>query len=66
MDPTTLYAVGAFIQTLAQNPGIEQELHCLGTQAHVYVGSGIGNVLTIAQSTLALDRARDLPLRHAE
>ena len=58
MDPTTLYAVGAFIQTLAQNPGIEQELQRLGTQTHVYVGSGIGNVMTIAQSTLALDRAQ--------
>src|SRR5215203_514943 len=58
MDPTTLFAVGAFIQTLGQNPGIEQELQRLGTQTHVYVGTGIGNVITIAQATLALDRAQ--------
>ncbi|HWM91757.1 MAG TPA: beta-ketoacyl synthase N-terminal-like domain-containing protein [Thermoanaerobaculia bacterium] len=58
MDPTTLYAVGSFIQSLGQNPGIEEELQRLGTQTHVYVGCGIGNVLTIQQSTLALDRAQ--------
>ncbi|MFP5284907.1 MAG: beta-ketoacyl synthase N-terminal-like domain-containing protein [Thermoanaerobaculia bacterium] len=58
MDPTTLFAVGAFIQALGQNPGLEQELQRLGTRAHVYVGCGIGNVLTIAQATLAHDRAQ--------
>ena len=58
MDPTTLFAIGAFIQALGQNPGLEQELRRLGTRAHVYVGCGIGNVLTIAQATLAHDRAQ--------
>ena len=32
----------SFVQSLGQNPGIEQELQSLGTQAHVYVGTGIG------------------------
>jgi 3-oxoacyl-(acyl-carrier-protein) synthase len=58
MDLPALYAVGAFIQSLGQNPGIEAELHRLGTQAHVYVGSGIGNIDTIGRGALALARAQ--------
>src|SRR5690606_5494515 len=42
MDPTTLYAVGSFIQALSQNPGIEEALSSLGSQAHVYVGNALG------------------------
>jgi len=37
------YAIGAFIQSLGQNPGIEKVLSALGTQAHVYVGTGLGD-----------------------
>ena len=37
------YAVGAFIQSLNQNPGVEKLLQDLGTQAHVYVGTGLGD-----------------------
>ena len=58
MDLPTLYAVGAFVQSLSQNPGIEEELTRLGTRAHVYLGSGIGNIATIADNALALDRAQ--------
>lgn len=58
MDLPTLYAVGSFIQALGQNPGIEAELTRLGTQAHVYVGSGFGNVDTIGRGALALARAQ--------
>jgi len=58
MDWPTLYAVGAFIQALGQNPGIEAELTRLGTQAHVYVGTGLGNVDMIGRGTLALARAQ--------
>jgi hypothetical protein len=36
MDPNTLYAVGAFLQALGQNEGMEEELTALGTAAHVY------------------------------
>ena len=58
MDLPTLYAVGAFIQALGQNPGLEAELARLGTQAHVYVGSGIGNIDIIGRGALALARAQ--------
>jgi 3-oxoacyl-(acyl-carrier-protein) synthase len=58
MDLPTLYAIGAFIQALGQNPGIEEELARLGTRAHVYVGTGIGSIAWIAESTRALDRSQ--------
>jgi 3-oxoacyl-(acyl-carrier-protein) synthase len=58
MDLPTQYAVGAFVQALGQNAGLEEELRRLGTRAHVYVGMGIGAVDTIARATLALDRAQ--------
>jgi 3-oxoacyl-[acyl-carrier-protein] synthase II len=58
MDLPALYAIGAFIQALGQNPGIEQELTRLGLRAHVYVGTGIGSIGTIAGNALALDRAQ--------
>lgn len=58
MDLPVLYAIGSFIQSLGQNPGIEQELRALGTATHVYVGTGIGCVQTVADNTRALDRAQ--------
>jgi hypothetical protein len=58
MDMPVLYAIGSFIQALEQNPGLEQELARLGSQAHVYVGTGIGNVGTVAQAALSLERAQ--------
>jgi 3-oxoacyl-[acyl-carrier-protein] synthase II len=58
MDLPSLYAVGAFIQSLAQNPGVEAELTRLGTAAHVYVGTGLGNVGKAYEASIALDRAQ--------
>jgi hypothetical protein len=58
MDLPTLYAVAAFIQSLGQNPGLEAELTRLGTQAHVYIGTGLGNVDTIGRAALDLARAQ--------
>ncbi len=58
MDLPPLYAVGAFIQALAQNPGIEEELHRLGTAAHVYVGTGLGNIDTIGGEAVRLAKAQ--------
>jgi 3-oxoacyl-[acyl-carrier-protein] synthase II len=58
MDLPALYAIAAFIQSLGQNPGLEEELVRLGTRAHVYVGTGLGNIATIADSALALARAQ--------
>ena len=58
MDEPTLFAIGAFIQALGQNPGLEELLRELGTRAHVYVGTGLGAVGTIATEALKLDRAQ--------
>ncbi len=58
MDLPVLYAIGSFIQALGQNPGIESELRSLGTAAHIYMGTGIGCVQTLAQQTRNLDRAQ--------
>jgi 3-oxoacyl-[acyl-carrier-protein] synthase II len=58
MGKPTQYAIGAFIQALSQNPGIEQELQALGIRAHVYVGTGLGDLPTIHDITLELHRAQ--------
>ncbi len=58
MDPTTLYAVAAFIQSLSQNPGLEGTLQELGTEAHVYLGTGLGALPTLDEASISLDRAQ--------
>lgn len=58
MDLPALYAIGAFIQALGQNPGIEAELSDLGTAAHVYVGTGLGSLDTIYQQSVILHEAQ--------
>lgn len=58
MDATTLYAIGAFIQALSQNPGIEQELSQLGPAAHVYAATALGALPTIHRSGISYYRAQ--------
>jgi 3-oxoacyl-(acyl-carrier-protein) synthase len=58
MDMPTKFAIGAFIQALGQNPGIEQELSRLGTETHVYVGTGLGALGTISDVSIHLYRAQ--------
>lgn len=58
MGAPTRYAIGAFIQSLRQNPGLEQELQALGSQAHVYCGTGLGDLPTIYDCSLELHRAQ--------
>ncbi len=58
MDPTTLYAVGAFIQALGQNAPVERLLGEAGGEAHVYVGNALGALPTIHDSSLDLYRAQ--------
>lgn len=58
MDPTTLYALGAFIQALGQNPGIEAELQNLGPQAHVYASTAVGAFPTLHKASLTYYRAQ--------
>jgi len=47
MGPNVQYAIGAFIQSLQQNVGLEEALRDLGTQAHVYVATGLGDLSVI-------------------
>jgi 3-oxoacyl-(acyl-carrier-protein) synthase len=58
MDMPSLYAIGAFIQALGQNPGLEPLLKELGNQAHVYVGTGLGAIETMYQSSVTLHLAQ--------
>ena len=52
MDFPVQYALAAFIQSLGQNPGLEQELQSLGKYAHVYAGTGLGSLGTIHDSSV--------------
>ena len=54
MDLPALYAMGAFIQALGQNPGLEDELKALGSKAHVYVGTGLGSVASVHDASVVL------------
>lgn len=58
MDLPALYAIGAFIQSLEQNPGIEPLLQELGTQAHVYIGTGLGALETTYRASIALYKSQ--------
>jgi 3-oxoacyl-[acyl-carrier-protein] synthase II len=58
MDLPSLYAVGAFIQALGQNPEMESVLQRLGSQAHIYIGMGLGNIGTVHNASIALYRAQ--------
>lgn len=58
MDLPTLYAAAAFIQSLEQNPGIEQEMIRLGTATHVYVGTGLGSLEATGSQAVQLARAQ--------
>jgi 3-oxoacyl-(acyl-carrier-protein) synthase len=54
MDLPALYAMGAFIQALGQNAGLEEELRELGDKAHVYVGTGLGSIATVHDASIVL------------
>src|ERR1041385_9235259 len=58
MGSMAQYAIGAFIQALGQNAGIEQYLQSLGTQAHVYVGTGVGDLPTHYDASMQYERAQ--------
>lgn len=58
MGPMVQYAIGAFIQSLEQNPGIETYLQSLGTRCHVYVGTGLGEMTVMASEAVGYDRAQ--------
>src|SRR5690606_38754389 len=58
MDSTTLYAIGAFIQSLRQNVGLEQALSGLGSEAHIYLSTALGAIPTIHTTSIAYPRAQ--------
>lgn len=57
MGPMTKYAIASFIQSLTQNPGIEEYLQGLGTQCHVYVGTGLGELTVQHEQSVRYERA---------
>jgi 3-oxoacyl-(acyl-carrier-protein) synthase len=57
MGPMVQYAIGAFIQSLSQNPGIEAFLQSLGTACHVYIGTGLGDITVTQEQALVYERA---------
>jgi hypothetical protein len=54
----TKFAVGAFIQALGQNPGIEQTLADFRLDTHIYVGTGVGDIPTMYQINLSYYKAQ--------
>jgi len=56
MGPVTRYAMGAFIQSLTQNEGMEEYLQSLGTGCHVYVGTGLGDLTVQHEESLRFER----------
>ena len=58
MGSVAQYAIGAFLQSLSQNPGMESYLQSLGLKCHVYVGTGLGDIPVQHEQSLRYDRAR--------
>jgi len=57
MGPMVKFAIGAFIQSLQQNPGIETYLQSLRTRCHIYVGTGLGDITITQEEALRHERA---------
>lgn len=57
MGDMVKYAIGAFVQSLGQNPGLEGALHELGSETHVYVGTGLGDFPMTYEISRSYDRA---------
>lgn len=58
MDPTSLYAIGAFIQALGASPKLEPALAALEDQAHVYVATALGPMPTLYDESVRHHRAQ--------
>ena len=52
------YALGAFIQALGQNPGLEQTLQELGAETQILIGTGLGGLPTSYDCSIELYRAQ--------
>jgi len=58
MGDNVKFAVGATIQALRTQPGIEQAIKELDEDCHVYVGSGVGDLKVSYKAAHSLDRAK--------
>lgn len=58
MGNSVKYAIGAFIQSLSANPELEQLMTDLGNQAHIYVGSGLGDLPVVYDSSVQFYKAQ--------
>jgi 3-oxoacyl-(acyl-carrier-protein) synthase len=54
----TKFGIGAFVQALRQNPGIEAELQALREQAQVIVGGGLSDLPTYDEIGRSLERTQ--------
>ncbi|MEE9278602.1 MAG: beta-ketoacyl synthase N-terminal-like domain-containing protein [Myxococcota bacterium] len=52
------FSLGAFIQALGQNPGLEQTLQELGAETHILIGTGVGQLPTSYDCSIQLYRAQ--------
>lgn len=50
MGDNALFAIGALIQALESNPGLEAAIQRADTKAHIYVGSGVGDLRETAHA----------------
>jgi len=58
MGPVVQYALGAFIQSLSQNQGLEAYLQSLDTRCHIYIGTGLGDLTVQHEQSLRYEKAR--------
>jgi 3-oxoacyl-[acyl-carrier-protein] synthase II len=57
MGDNALFAMGATIQAVQSNPGLEEALRAADHQAHIYIGSGVGDIAETANADAAFRRA---------
>lgn len=57
MGENALFAIGAFIQALESNRGIERALQLADERSHIYIGSGVGDLRETAASHDEFKRA---------
>lgn len=58
MGDAVKFAIGSYIQALEINPGIRQVMSELGQQAHVYVGTGLGDLSVSYDASLSYYRSK--------
>lgn len=57
MGDNALFAIGATIQAVQSNPGLEEALRAADRQAHIYIGSGVGDIAETANADAEFRRA---------